>query len=1091
MHPNDGSFSSLVGYPTSGDTVADVTVSLGAIMPEAYCGEIHARAQTLLRGTSVDKFREKVAVLTFRLSNKLLGAVTLAQWEEIAAIIMSLGFMDTAINLHSFEDTTLSAFVESLFGHAIYWTARGSETAFKVTRWLLRSGQKADSIISDPYGLPTTPLELAVEEQSMPLLKFLISEGVDMQKPILKTNPRRFRTTPELLMESLEASPDDFTVHEMARLLIASGVNPNPLPDYICHPDLLETCPAVLIASLYGELGLVKLLVENGADITRIFAAKKGLEAEETIITYATASRHCSTVKAIRYLIETIKEQGQATRINLYLSADSVIAAVIDENLDLISFLHSILTDISISNAFGVTPLHAACSQVDPDMAVKLGELLLSLGANPHGVDEVCPSPLHLSSFYQNAELSRLLVEKGAEVNSHWHLPSGCSERHRDAIAGLLGYSSYKELKKKPVPATPLLASFPPWKHTRWDTKCACLLIQSGARLGGDEVAMAASGLHAELLRVTLAHGGDPNACSSTGERPLELSLRAVGAGVDDEHLRRLNTVQALLDAGATVQDGDTSRAMETGGPPLVDMLLKAGGGAVTHIWDLTGVIFHGDLTQTNTFLETSEWQYEPKALCAATAVAHDRHGHDLVGRLLERRGRDSPITPLEATAVGIAALHPGVELTRLILSHLNPTGSPSAYLPLRFGYDSYRVAFVDRLLYAWNDYPYKLRLLSRRSDLRFWGDPDSPTGSPLLAALGTKNISALSEMLKYGFVPDQACLYLAVTLPTEFMELLVTHVRVITQHPDMIGNEALLVAIQMGKIEMVRLLIRAGVNVNIIGRDATRGRSPLQAAVEQKRLEIMEILIEAGADVNNKPAYDGGATALQIAAAKGHLGVARRLIDLEASVNGLGALNNGRTALEAAAEHGRIDMVQLLLDSGAETQGRGQCQFIRAIQFATRQGYAVTARLLRNSRTWTERDEELAKAVLDEEVIENDEAVLEHCDELEIFQRSGSEFDSDSDTDTESGGDWSESTNSDFEELDPELGDASATDTSSDSDMDSGLRENSFEPEDQSHDLLHGIMDITDGTRDQTCSGQETEVMEARQSIYEVIRNN
>ncbi|KAK3358102.1 ankyrin repeat-containing domain protein [Lasiosphaeria hispida] len=220
-------------------------------------------------------------------------------------------------------------------------------------------------------------------------------------------------------------------------------------------------------------------------------------------------------------------------------------------------------------------------------------------------------------------------------------------------------------------------------------------------------------------------------------------------------------------------------------------------------------------------------------------------------------------------------------------------------------------------------------------------------------------------------------------------MELLIAEPRRIKNDPPPFRGAPMFSAIANDMVEMVCLLIIGGAAVNFLNKRWKYGRSPLQAVVGRQSLEIMEILIEAGADVNGVPAWNCGATAFQIAAAQGNIGIVKRLVDLKARVNAPGARKNGRTALEAAAEHGRIDVVQLLLSCGADTQltERGQCQFIRAIQLATREGHATTAGLLRNSREWTEKDEEVTKRISSEGEIEDWEDETESSEGVEDLE--------------------------------------------------------------------------------------------------------
>lgn len=123
--------------------------------------------------------------------------------------------------------------------------------------------------------------------------------------------------------------------------------------------------------------------------------------------------------------------------------------------------------------------------------------------------------------------------------------------------------------------------------------------------------------------------------------------------------------------------------------------------------------------------------------------------------------------------------------------------------------------------------------------------------------------------------------------------------------------------------------------------------RTALQAAAEIGSLELMLLLLRAGAEVNAPPAAYSGVTALQAAAIGGYVGVANALLNRGAEVNAAPAPSNGRTALEGAAEYGRIDMLQLLIDAGATVTGDGQAQYDRAVELASKNGHNAARNLL------------------------------------------------------------------------------------------------------------------------------------------------
>ena len=55
--------------------------------------------------------------------------------------------------------------------------------------------------------------------------------------------------------------------------------------------------------------------------------------------------------------------------------------------------------------------------------------------------------------------------------------------------------------------------------------------------------------------------------------------------------------------------------------------------------------------------------------------------------------------------------------------------------------------------------------------------------------------------------------------------------------------------AAEQGHVQVVRLLIRAGANVNVLG--GTRGVTALEAAVESRHVPTFRTILDAGADPN------------------------------------------------------------------------------------------------------------------------------------------------------------------------------------------------------------------------------------------------
>ena len=159
-------------------------------------------------------------------------------------------------------------------------------------------------------------------------------------------------------------------------------------------------------------------------------------------------------------------------------------------------------------------------------------------------------------------------------------------------------------------------------------------------------------------------------------------------------------------------------------------------------------------------------------------------------------------------------------------------------------------------------------------------------------------------------------------------------------------GRTALLEAITLGDIAVVRLLLEKGADINF---PATRGikRTPLQQVCEVGDFDLARLLLQSGASVNAPPAFRGGATALQLAAIWGYVGIAELLLDNGADANAPSAKVDGRSAIEGAAEHGRLDMVEFLVHHGATLDPCSLGYNCTAIRLARKQGHFAVAELL------------------------------------------------------------------------------------------------------------------------------------------------
>lgn len=124
----------------------------------------------------------------------------------------------------------------------------------------------------------------------------------------------------------------------------------------------------------------------------------------------------------------------------------------------------------------------------------------------------------------------------------------------------------------------------------------------------------------------------------------------------------------------------------------------------------------------------------------------------------------------------------------------------------------------------------------------------------------------------------------------------------------------ALSEAVDMGKPEIVKLLLKHGANVN--AKD-DYGQSLVMTAASNNHPDVLALLIAAGADVSTPNKYR--VTPLAVAAEQGHLDAVNMLVAAGAKINARDTA--GGTALSVAILRGYKDIVAALLAAGADVQ--------------------------------------------------------------------------------------------------------------------------------------------------------------------------
>ena len=127
----------------------------------------------------------------------------------------------------------------------------------------------------------------------------------------------------------------------------------------------------------------------------------------------------------------------------------------------------------------------------------------------------------------------------------------------------------------------------------------------------------------------------------------------------------------------------------------------------------------------------------------------------------------------------------------------------------------------------------------------------------------------------------------------------------------DLTSTTALTAAASQGHVEIVRVLLQAGADVDVVGLRDTA----LAAAADSGHVDVVRTLLNAGATLDRL--LPGNDTALIRAARNGNEEIVAMLLAAGADADAQGMF--GSTALMHAAERGRVKIVQLLVAAGAD----------------------------------------------------------------------------------------------------------------------------------------------------------------------------
>uniref|UniRef100_A0A6Q2YGK1 Ankyrin 2 n=1 Tax=Esox lucius TaxID=8010 RepID=A0A6Q2YGK1_ESOLU len=605
---------------------------------------------------------------------------------------------------------------------------------------------------------------------------------------------------------------------------------------------------------------------------------------------------------------------------------------------------------------------------------------------------------LHIASLAGQAEVVKILVKRGAEINSQSQngftpLYMAAQENHIDVVRYLLesgGNQSTATEVSKPARRQRLRAKMLPTSTTSKQAVCfapsiyvamVCLWITnlslpslppacpSLPQDGFTPLAIALQQGHNQVVSVLLEN-------DTKGK--VRLPALHIAARKDDTKSAALllqndhnADVQSKMMVNRTTESGFTPLhiAAHYGNVNVATLLLNRGAAvdftARNGITPLHVASKRGNTNMVRLLLDRGS-QIDAKTRDGLTPLhCAARSGHDTAVELLLERG--APM--LARTKNGLSPLHMSaqgdhVECVKHLLQHKAPV-------------DDVTLDYLTALHVAAHCGHYRVTklLLDKRAN----PNARALNGfTPLHIACKKNRVKVMELLVKYG-ASIQAItesgltpIHVAAFMGHLNIVLLLLQNGASPDVSNIRGETSLHMAARAGQVEVVRCLLRNGAVVDARAREyqtplhiasrlgkteivqlllqhmahpdasTTNGYTPLHISAREGQVDVASVLLEAGA--SHSLATKKGFTPLHVASKYGSLDVAKLLLQKRAPPDSVG--KNGYTPLHIAAKKNQMDIAVVLLQYGAETNIVTK-QGVTPLHLASQEGHADMAALL------------------------------------------------------------------------------------------------------------------------------------------------
>lgn len=840
-----------------------------------------------------------------------------------------------------------------------------------VTKFLV--AEEAD--VNKADNLDNRALIVAAKNGFLPAVEFLLDSGADISlstnsgySALMAASARGHLEVVELLVRR-EASIHQSDKAGRTALMMAAEHGHFNVVSYLLtqSAEINQTAEngftALMAAAASGNINIVKILLTHGAVVNQTNNTGR------TALMYAVEAGHLGVVK---YLLDQAPEDKRAdvflTDREGKTALDYTKTPAVKAHLS--AKMRRLAPDL---DAGRYADIRARGHRVGFLDAAKSGQVeildrLLTAGADVNQVNRYGDSALILAALNGHLLVVNWLLAKSAEVNktnNNGETPLMLAARFGrfEVVDTLLKCSATIDLTRRDGSSALMLAAKNGHLDVieillahnaavdRVDSKGRTALMYAAAygdirvienlisrralvdhadNQGNTALMLASSRGHKDVVEYLIAKGADVNKANGEGGTAINCAVRAGHLGVitylieeapvgrranlhlKDKYKRtayeyaQAGSVKEYLEEKMRASDIRLPIATPTVGSGKETLITAARGGSREAVASLLARGIGAN----------AENQSGETGLMLAS-----QYGHVDVVDLLLKRGADvDKVKKDGSTALTLAAGNGCVRVVRLLLeyrasiNHVNQSGESALILAATKGY----VELVELLLN--HEASMDLADKSGKVALHYAAIFGHVPVVEMLLVRGAKvDIPDASGATSLVWAVERGHYRVAVLL-------LRYHASVDTVTAS--GN-TLIIAVQRGDVNLVRLLLRHSITVNL---GNSKKITALMLAAKRGSLEILELLLDASADVGL--ADDKGCTALMVAASNNHLRAVELLLEHGANVN----QTNGAymTALNYAVISGHAEVVKLLIDKGASLTGvtqYGETALMRAAE--------------------------------------------------------------------------------------------------------------------------------------------------------------